>query len=42
VHERLLLDERDSLFLVLLGIVGFGFVLTGLIYLTERKHTATP
>ena len=33
---------RDPLFLVLLGIVGLGFVLTGLIYLTERKHTAIP
>ena len=29
-------------FLVLLGIVGFGFVLTGLTYLTERKRTAIP
>ena len=33
---------RDPLFLVLLGIVGFGFVLTGLTYLTERKRTAIP
>ena len=36
------LMTRDPLFLVLLGIVGLGFVLTGLIYLTERKHTAIP
>ena len=28
---------RDPLFLVLLAIVGFGFVLTGLTYLTEKK-----
>ena len=28
--------------LVLLGIAGFGFVLTGLTYLTERKRTAIP
>ena len=28
---------RDPLFLVLLAIVGLGFVLTGLIYLTENK-----
>jgi hypothetical protein len=32
---------RDPLFLVLLGI-GFGFFLTGLTYLTERKRTAIP
>ena len=36
------LMTRDPLFLVLLGIVGFGFVLTGLTYLIERKHTAIP
>jgi hypothetical protein len=28
---------RDPLFLVLLAVVGFGFVLTGLNYVTERK-----
>ena len=33
------LMTRDPLFLVLVGIVGLGFVLTGVIYLTERKHT---
>ena len=27
---------------VVLEIVGFGFVLTGLTYLTERKRTAIP
>ena len=36
------LMTRDPLFLVLLGIVGLGFVLTGLSYLTERKHAAIP
>jgi hypothetical protein len=36
------LMTRDPLFLVLLGIVGFGFVLTGLTYLTERKQTPIP
>jgi hypothetical protein len=36
------LITRDPLFLVLLGIVGFGFVLTGVTYLTERKQTPIP
>jgi hypothetical protein len=36
------LMTRDPLFLVLLGIVGFGFVLTGVTYLTERKQTPIP
>jgi len=31
------LMTRDPFFLVLLAIVGFGFALTGLTYLTERK-----
>ena len=31
------LMTRDPLFLVLLAVVGFGFVLTGFNYLTERK-----
>ena len=31
------LMTRDPLFLVLLAIVGFGFVLTGVTYLTENK-----
>ena len=31
------LMTRDPLFLVLIAIVAFGFVLTGLTYLTEKK-----
>ena len=32
--------SEDTLFLVLLGIVGFGFLLTGATYLQDRKHGA--
>ena len=39
-------QTRDPLFLVILGVVGFGVVMTGLAYLADRraasaKHTAT-
>ena len=34
----LYLYARDPLFLVLLAVVGFGFVLTGASYLLDRRH----
>lgn len=33
-------QTHDPLFLVILGVVGFGFVLTGLSYLSDRRTQA--
>jgi len=34
-------ETRDPLFLVILGVVGFGFALTSLAYLADRRAAST-